>query len=252
MISSTPLFTQYKDSFLLYTFRHMERMLTCKSQSLTAILAAELTYMYNIASVITYKDVHDSEIEKLKEWALNLNQPTQMEQLIVEFEKKMIELNLRALIPKKYEYSYQTIWESIHFMAIIADDIVHNRKKLTFEFVTNQLRQIKTFYHNLFIKLHCVVCSTHYHNIKGVIIITIERLEICLNRERFGETIITVDDITSNNTTENVIMKYGVLYSTMVLHNHINEYKNIQLNIKPAVDAFKMKWNEYKQLLQLN
>ncbi|QWO71624.1 sulfhydryl oxidase [Orgyia pseudotsugata single capsid nuclopolyhedrovirus] len=252
MIPLTPLITKYKDSFLLYAFRHMDQMSKCQYPELTEILVSEMTYLYNIACIITFKEVYETEIEQLKNWALNLNKNLELEQMKLEFENKMVELNLRSFIPKDYTYSYETIWDTMHFMAIVIDDIIDDRQKLTFEFVMYHLHQMKTFYFNIFVKLQCIICRNHYQHIRGILIGGLERIEICLNRERYGEAVLTVDAITPDNITQNAIMKHGLLYLTMVLHDHINQYKYIQLNAKPSTKAFRMKWSHYKNKLELN
>ncbi|AIU41315.1 p33 [Sucra jujuba nucleopolyhedrovirus] len=251
MIPMTPLFLQYKDSFFLFTFRHLNRMRTLKSKHLANILATELTYLYNIACIITYKEVQETEIEELKQWVLSLDSDFDLEQMKIEFNDKMVSLNLRAFVPNNYTYTFKTIWDVIHFLAMLIDDMINCRQKLSYEFIVNHLRQMKAIYYNLFIKLDCALCRDHYLNVKGFIIAHIERLEICLNRERFGEPIVMVDEINTQNVNKNVLMRYGVLYATMLFHNHINEYKWIQRNMKPPADLFKMSWNEYKQFLQL-
>ncbi|QYC92723.1 P33 [Trabala vishnou gigantina nucleopolyhedrovirus] len=251
MIPLTPLLSQYKDSFFLYTFRHMDRIRTLKSKHLSKILATELTYLYNMACIITYKEVQESEVEQLINWVSNLDAKVDLEQIKLEFKDKMIELNLRAFVPNNYLYTFKTIWDVIHFLAIVIDDMVQNRQKLSYDILVNHLRQMKAIYYNLFFKLDCAMCRDHYLNIKGFIILNIERVEICLNRERFGEPIIMVDTITPKNTNRNELMSHGILYATMVFHNHINEYKWIQRNMKPPADMFKMEWSEYKKLLGL-
>ncbi|AKC91685.1 sox [Lambdina fiscellaria nucleopolyhedrovirus] len=251
MIPLTPLFAQYQDSFFLYTFRHLNKMRMIKSQHLVEIMATELTYLYNIACLIIYKDVQNEEIENLKTWALSLNDEFDLEHMKIAFAEKMKELNLRSFQPKSYDYKFSTIWDVIHFLALLIDDMVENRDKLTYSFVFNQLQQMKTFYYNLFSKLDCAVCRDHYIRIKGYLTLNIERLETCMNRERGGEPLEMVDDITSNNVTENVLMKHGTLYATMVFHNHINDYRYIQRNMLPPIKAFRMQWFEYKQMLGL-
>lgn len=251
MIPQSPLFTQYKDSFLLYTFRHLDRIRGSKSKQLSKILASELTYLYEIACLIAYKDVQNEEIEKLKQWSLELSHDFDLEQMKLLFREKVQELNLRSTQPKNYSYTFTTLWNTIHFLALLIDDMIANREKLTYDFITNHLRQMKTLYYNLFFKLDCAMCRDHYMTVKGYLIQTIERIELCLNRERFGEKIVMVDEITVQNINDNVLMKHGMLYTTMVFHNHINDYRWIQRNMKPPINFEKMKWSTYKTMLDL-
>ncbi|AGR56833.1 sulfhydryl oxidase [Hemileuca sp. nucleopolyhedrovirus] len=252
MIPLTPLYYKYIDSFFLYTFRYMNKIRTLESKDLITTLTSELTYLYNIASLIKYKEVQTYEIKQLIDWLTNLDANLDLEQIKLEFNDKIIELNLRAFQPKNYTYTFETIWNVIHFLALIIDDMFENRQNLTYEFVTYHLSQMKAIYYNLFFKLECAMCRDHYLNIKGFLIISIERMEICLNRERFGEHITMVEEIDIQNSTRNTLMRHGVLYSSMVLHNHINEYRWVQRKVKPPVDAFKMEWNQYKKMLGLN
>ncbi|AAY84015.1 ORF-84 peptide [Chrysodeixis chalcites nucleopolyhedrovirus] len=251
MIPLTPLFSRYKDSFFLYAFRHIDRIRTCQSREIAEILATELTYLYSIACVITYKDEQANEIEQLKNWALELPSTFDLQQMQVLFIEKTEELNLRAFQPKKYSYSFTTIWDTIHFLAIVVDDMIDSRDKLTYEIVTANLQQMKTIFYNLFFKLNCAMCREHYLGIKGFLIFSIERIEISLNREKFGEKIIMVDEITIKNSNQNTLMKHGTLYATMVFHNHINDYRYIQRNMMPVKHFERMTWAEYKKSLHM-
>lgn len=251
MIPQSALFAQYKDSFFLYTFRHLDRIRSSKSKQLARILATELTYLYEIACLIAYKDVQNNEIEQLKSWSLELSHDFDVEQMKIIFNEKMQELNLRSTQPKNYSYTFRTIWDTIHFLALLIDDMVTNRDKMTYEFITNQLRQMKTLYYNLFFKLDCAMCRDHYMSVKGYLIQAIERIELCLNRERFGEKITMVNEINMSNVNDNSLMKHGMLYTTMVFHNHVNDYRWIQRNMKPPINFEKMKWATYKSLLEL-
>jgi Baculovirus P33 len=252
MIPQTPLFLQYKDSFFLYAFRHLDRLRSCKSRQLANILATELTYLYNIACLVTYKDVQIEEIEQLKEWALTLSPELDLEQIKILFKEKMQELNLRGTQPKNYTYTFSTIWDTIHFLSLIIDDMTRTRKNMNFDFLTTQLRHMKTLFYNLFFKLDCAMCRDHYLTVKGYLIQEIERIEICLNRERFGEILTYVDEITVDNKNLNVLMKHGMLYTSMVFHNHINDYRWVQRNMKPIDSYERMEWLKLKNSLKLD
>lgn len=251
MIPLTPLFSQYRDSFFLYAFRHMNRIRIENSKQLANILSSELTYLYNIACLITYKDVQPVEVEEIKKWTLSLDKSFDVERMRILFNHKMEELNLRAPQPKNYSYTFTTIWDTIHFMALLADDMVNNREKLTYDVVAFHLKQIKVFFYNLFLKLDCAICRDHYINIKGNLIFYVERIETCLHREKYGEDVVWVDEITPSNASKNVLMKHGMLYTTMVFHNHVNDYKWIQRNTKPPKNTERMEWSKYKELLEL-
>lgn len=249
----TPLFSRYKDSFLLYAFRHIDTIRVCKSKQLAKILASEMTYLYNIACIITYKDVQENEIEELKKWVLELPDTFDLQQMQILFIAKTEELNLRAFQPRDYNYSFTTVWDTIHFLCLIIDDMVNEKDSLDYKTITTNLLQMKAIFYNLFLQLECALCRDHYITVKGYIIFHIERIEVCLNREQYGEKIVFVDEITTRNETNNVLMRYGMLHASMVFHNHINEYKYIQKKIQPPLSGNnKMKWNEYKNLLEIN
>nr|QNN89357.1 ORF62 [Spilarctia obliqua nucleopolyhedrovirus] len=90
-------------------------------------------------------------------------------------------------------------------------------------------------------------------NVKGYIIYHIERIELALDRERYGAPIIFTNSYCNNmierecqeeqNATDqvaksatesmvpsNVLMKNLMAYVSMMFHNHINDYKWIQRN----------------------
>ncbi|QEI03678.1 P33 [Rachiplusia nu nucleopolyhedrovirus] len=252
MVILSPLFSRYKDSFLLFAFRHLDRMRLCRPKQLADILATEMTYLYNIACIITYKDVQEKEIEELKQWVLQLPDTFDLTQMQILFTAKTEELNLRAFQPRDYNYSFTTVWDTIHFLCIIIDDMVNDREALGYKIVTTNLSQLKAIFYNLFLQLECALCRDHYITVKGFLILQIERIEWCLNREQYGEKIVFVDEITTRNETQNVLMRHGMLYASMVFHNHINEYKYVQRKMQPPVNFDKMKWNEYKKLLDIN
>ncbi|AKN80658.1 P33, Sulfhydryloxidase [Perigonia lusca single nucleopolyhedrovirus] len=233
----------------------MDRIRMVKSKHLASILSTELTYLYTIASLITYKEVQEHEITQLTEWAMRLEDGSDLEHLKIIYHDKLNELNLRAFEPKNYSYTFTTLWNVIHFMALIADDMFINRDKMTYEHITYHLNQIKTIYYNMFSKLDCAMCRDHYLNVKGQLIFNIEKMTICLNKERFGDKCtLVMAEITDkdNEYDNNILMKYNTLHATMVFHNHVNEYKWVQRNMKPPNNAFRMKWSEYKKLLELN
>ncbi|QED40602.1 P33 [Chrysodeixis includens nucleopolyhedrovirus] len=252
MIALTPLFSRYKDSFLLYAFRHLDRMRVCRHKQLAEILSTEMTYLYNIACIITYKDVQEKEIEDLKKWVLQLPDTFDLEQMQVLFTAKTEELNLRAFQPRDYNYSFTTVWDTIHFLCMIIDDMVNNRNTVGYKTLTNNLSQLKAIFYNLFLQLECALCRDHYITVKGFLIFNIERIETCLNQEQHGDKIVFVNEITVKNETQNVLMRNGMLYASMVFHNHINQYKYVQQKIQPPTHLHKMKWNEYKKLLEIN
>nr|ANS70981.1 protein p33 [Lymantria dispar multiple nucleopolyhedrovirus] len=254
MIPLTPLLAEYKNSYFLYAFRHLDRMRSVKSKHLADILASESTYLYDIASLISYREVQRTEVNRLTQWAKSADAALNLEQFKLLFEEKIVELNLRAFQPRDYSYTFKTIWDVIHFLALIIDDMTLNRQKdISHESMLNNLQAFKTIYYNLFFKLDCAMCRDHYLNVKGYLIMSVERIEIAFNRERAGEAVVWTDESPSSNDSlaENRLMRYGILYATMAFHNHINDYRWVQRNVKPPSNHERMTWTKLRKALAL-
>ncbi|AXS67737.1 p33 [Cryptophlebia peltastica nucleopolyhedrovirus] len=251
MIPPSLLLSRYRNSFLLHLFRHLDRIRTSKSKQLTKILCTELTYLYELACIITYKDIQKYEIDEIKKWVLSLDAAFDLEHMKVIFQEKMVELNLRAFQPNDYTYTFTSIWDFIHFLSLLVDDMVNNRDKLKHDQIINHIRQIKAIYYNLFFVLNCPMCRDHYLSVKGFMIVALERIEIAMHKEKFGNKILLINDIVPANVTKNILMKYGTLYSSMAFHNHINDYRFVQRNISPPANLEKMDWEHYKSLLNI-
>ena len=229
-----------------------------------------------------YKDVQKYEVQQLIEWAANAPPDIDLQQFRIEFMDKTAELNLRSCQPKSFTYTFTTIWDTIHFLSLIIDDMVSTRDKSSSDFVTQQLKTMKVLFYNIFFILQCAVCRDHYMNVKGYIIYHIESIELALEKERYGapitftecycekmieETRQDIQDVdgpptkrvrltdTFNHvdltTFPNVLMKNLMAYVSMTFHNHINDYKWIQRNKKPPAHHERMTWEQYKKLLNI-
>ncbi|QBC76044.1 sulfhydryl oxidase [Neophasia sp. alphabaculovirus] len=282
MIPLTPLFSRYKDSFLLYSFRLIDLLRASKSAHLTKLLSLQATYLYHFACLMKYKDVQKYEVQQLIEWAANAPPDIDLQQFRIEFMDKTAELNLRSCQPKSFTYTFTTIWDTIHFLSLIIDDMVSTRDKSSSDFVMQQLKTMKVLFYNIFFILQCAVCRDHYMNVKGYIIYHIELIELALERERYGapitfsefycEKIIEdarqdIQDLegqptkrarladtfehADSTTPPNVLMKNLMAYVSMTFHNHINDYKWIQRNKKPPAHHERMTWEQYKKLLNI-
>lgn len=265
MIPLTPLFSRYKDSYLLYSFRLLDLLRASKSTHLTKLLSSQATYLYHFACLIKYKDVHKYEVQQLIEWATNASPDIDLQQFRIEFMDKTAELNLRSCQPKSFTYSFTTIWDTIHFLCLIIDDMVVTRERSSLDLVTQQLKIMKVLFYNIFFILHCAMCRDHYMNVKGYIIYHIERLELALDKERYGTPITFTEEkgeeggeqrnLESVNKiggeSSNVLMKNLMTYIGMTFHNHINEYKWIQRNQKPPPHQELVTWDQYKKSLNL-
>ncbi|QDL56964.1 P33 [Dione juno nucleopolyhedrovirus] len=263
MIPLTPLFSRYKDSYLLYAFRLIDLLRASKSAHLTKLLSSQATYLYHFACLIKYKDVQKYEVQQLIEWATNASPDIDLQQFRVEFMDKTSELNLRSCQPKSFMYTFTTIWDTIHFLSLIIDDMVLTREKSSLELVAQQLKIMKVLFYNIFFILQCAMCRDHYMNVKGYIIYHIERIELALDKERYGTPINFTNsyceqdaeparqETDSNLSPPNVLMKNLMAYVSMTFHNHINEYKYIQRNQKLPVHQERMTWEQYKKSLNL-
>ncbi|AAQ91695.1 unknown [Choristoneura fumiferana DEF multiple nucleopolyhedrovirus] len=258
MIPVTPLFSRYKDSFLLYSFRLIDLLRASKSAHLTKLLSLQATYLYHFACLMKYKDVQKYEVQQLIEWAANAPPDIDLQQFRIEFMDKTAELNLRSCQPKSFTYTFTTIWDTIHFLSLIIDDMVSTRDKSSSDFVTQQLKTMKVLFYNIFFILQCAVCRDHYMNVKGYIIYHIELIELALDAERHGTPITFTDlyceeaqAVNSAAPPPNVLMKNLMAYISMTFHNHINDYKWIQRNKKPPAQHERMIWEQYKKLLNI-
>ncbi|AGR56952.1 P33 [Choristoneura occidentalis alphabaculovirus] len=270
MIPLTPLFSRYKDSYLLYAFRLIDLLRASKSAHLTKLLSSQATYLYHFACLIKYKDVQKYEVQQLIEWAANASPNMDLQQFRIEFMDKTAELNLRSCQPKSFMYTFTTIWDTIHFLSLIIDDMMITREKSSLDLVAQQLKTMKVLFYNIFFILQCAMCRDHYMNVKGYIIYHIERLELALDKERYGTPIIFTEFYCEETAEQaqdlvgakavnekdvgespNMTMKNLMAYVSMTFHNHINEYKWIQRNQKSPVHQERMTWHQYKKLLNL-
>lgn len=232
-------------------------MRSSKSTHLTKLLSSQATYLYHFACLMTYKDVQRYEVQQLIEWAINASPDIDLQQFRIEFIDKTTELNLRSCQPKSFTYNFTTIWDTIHFLSIIIDDMIETRDKNSIDLITQQLKTMKILFYNIFFILNCAMCRDHYMNVKGFIIYHIEILEIALDKEKYGNSITFVDtypqenilNVASESNETNVVMKHLMAYVSMCFHNHINDYRWIQRNKKPPIHHEKMSWSEYKKML---
>nr|3P0K_A Chain A, sulfhydryl oxidase [Autographa californica nucleopolyhedrovirus] len=257
-IPLTPLFSRYKDSYLLYSFRLIDLLRASKSTHLTKLLSSQATYLYHFACLMKYKDIQKYEVQQLIEWAINASPDMDLQQFRIEFMDKTTELNLRSCQPKSFTYTFTTIWDTMHFLSLIIDDMVYTRDKSSLDFVMQQLKTMKVLFYNVFFILQCAMCRDHYMNVKGFIIYHIELIEIALDKEKYGTDITFVDSYQQETAgadvavvSNNMLMKNLMAYVSMTFHNHINDYKWIQRNKKPPAHYERMTWGEYKKLLNL-
>jgi len=252
MIPISPLFNRYKDSYLLFLFRFLDLTRVSLSKDLSNILYHEVIYMYQIGSLVVYKTVKERDLDELFDWFRNLSSEKSLENVKSMYEEKMNILNLKEMCPYNYTFTFTTIWDTIHFLCIIVDDLVMSRNKYTFDFVKHNLQNIKSIFFNMFIILMCPVCANHYLQVKGFLISELEHIEISLYRESQGEPIIFQEEETRSISTKNVLLTNHMLYKSMVFHNRVNGYRPIQRNYDKLNNFKRMDWNRYKNELNMH
>ncbi|UZE89739.1 P33/sulfhydryloxidase [Parapoynx stagnalis nucleopolyhedrovirus] len=258
MITRTPLFSRYEDSFLLYSFQTLNLLRSLKSSHLTKLLSSQATYLYHFACLTKYKYIQKYEVQQLIEWAVGTSPQTSPSQFHIEFIDKTNVLNLRSCQPKSSNFTFTTIWDTIHFLSLIIDDMVQTRKDNNIEIIIDQLQSMKALFYNVFLMLNCSVCRDHYMITKGVLILPIELIIKALNKEKNGLEITFVDynyveneNIDSATIGKNILKKNLMIRTSMDYHNHINDFKWIQQNTKPPTHYKPMLWEEYKMQLSI-
>lgn len=209
--------------------------------------------------MIKYKYIQTYEVQQLIEWAVRISPQTSLSQFRIEFIDKTNELNLRSCQPKSFNFTFTTIWDTIHFLSLIIDDMVQVRDGNSNEFVIEQLNTMQVLFYNMFFMLDCPVCRDHYVKTMGFLMLPIESIIKALNYEKKGKEIVFVDfNYVENENNENisknpknVLKKNLMIHTSMDYHNHVNDYKWIQRNMDPPVQHKPMLWDDYKTLLSI-
>jgi hypothetical protein len=190
-------------------------------------------------------------VQQLIEWAASLSPQMSFSQFRIEFIDKTNELNLRSCQPKSFNYTFTTIWDTIHFFSLIIDDMVQMREGNGTELIIEQLKTMEVLFYNIFFMLDCPVCRDHYVKTMGYLILPIELIIKALNYEKEGKEIVFVDSIDNydNENDKNLLKKNLMICSSMDYHNHINDFKWFQRKMKIPLQYKRMSWNEYKTLL---
>jgi Baculovirus P33 len=231
----------------------MDKIRTLPARQLAETQTEEVTYMYHIACLITYHDPQEKEIEQLRQWLLTLSPNMTLAQMKTHFEEKMEELNLRAVVPKNYSYTFTTIWDVIHFLCMLVDDMVDRRDELDLGVIVHQIKLIKAFLYNLFASLNCAMCRNHYMTTQGFNVVYLERIEIALNRDKHGDPLVLVDEpvVDTAESKGNVLFRHCALYATFQFHNHVNAYRWVQRDRPPPADMPSLSWSALTEALNL-
>lgn len=221
------------------------------ADKLKNLLYAEVKFLYSLNCLLVYKETRSTEIEALLQWTHSLNEDLKLEEVKDMYINKLQELKLSQLDPQKYLFSFTTIWDAIHLLAYLGDEMVLKREQLENEVVMLYFKNLKWVFYNVFIILFCPKCARHYLTV-DVFPYEIERIEVALYREKLGEPLILVNEETRIMATKNYLLTNHLLYKSMQFHNHVNSYRPIQSNAPDMNDFQRMEWSVYKTMLGLH
>lgn len=249
-IKTTPTLERYKTSYGLFVYRMLDMARVAPSAEIKQVLINEAKFLYGLMCSLTYNDSKSAEIDALIKWGTNLGTDIKLDQFKDMYVQKLTELRLPDMIPPRFVFSFSTIWDSIHLMCYIADVMVLNRHKYTYEQVTTCISNFKWVFYNMFIILFCPVCAKHYLTV-DTFPFEFEQVQVALFRESLGEPLVLVNEINRNQSQKNILYKYHLLYKSMLFHNHINSYRPIQHKNNQLNDFQRMDWSLYTTLLNI-
>ncbi|AER41514.1 P33 [Epinotia aporema granulovirus] len=249
-ITTTPTLERYKTSFCLFVYRMLDMARVAPSDEIKQVLINESKFLYGLMCSLKYNDSKSAEIDALIKWGVNLGTDIKLDQYKDMYVQKLTELRLLEMIPTRFVFSFSTIWDSIHLMCYIADVIVLNRHKYTYEHVSVCISNFKWVFYNMFIILFCPVCAKHYLTV-DTFPFEFEQVQVALFKESLGEPLVLVNEINRNQAQKNILHKYHLLYKSMLFHNHINNYRPIQHKNNQLNDFQRMDWNLYTTLLNI-
>lgn len=232
----------------MFVFRMLDLARVAPSSELRTVLDKEVIYLYGLLSLLVYGDTRDKNVRALVDWAGSVGSDIRLEVFKDMYLERIRQLDLQKLEPNKFVFSFSTIWDSLHLMCLMGDDVVSNRHQYEPEAVSSCIRNLKWVFYNVFIILFCPVCARHYLTVDSFPY-EIERVEVALYREKMGEPLQLVEEINRNQSHKNLLYKNNLLYKSMMFHNHINSYRPIQHKNDELNDFQKMDWTLFKSLL---
>ncbi|ACH69455.1 p33 [Trichoplusia ni granulovirus LBIV-12] len=250
MLTYTPLVKRYINSFQLFNFRMLDMIRVAPAEKLKNLLYSEVKFLYHLNCLIVYKESRSTDVDALLQWFQSLNADLKLEDIKDLYINKLQELKLSQLDPQKYLFSFTTIWDAIHLMAYMGDEMVIKRDQLPHESVMAFFKNLKWVFYNIFIILFCPKCARHFLTV-DIFPYEIERVEVALYREKLGEPLIIVQEETRSMAAKNYLLSYHLLYKSMLFHNHVNNYRPIQSNSPDMNNYQRMEWNVYKNMLGL-
>ncbi|AKN80742.1 P33; sulfhydryloxidase [Diatraea saccharalis granulovirus] len=251
MLIETQTVIRYKHSFSLLVYRLLDMVRMAPSSEIQLVLKKEVKFLYGLLCLIVYNESYEENITALVEWAAGLGSDIKLDTFKIMFIEKLNQIHLRDLEPKNFLFTFSTIWDTIHFLCMIGDDIVMNRHLYDLDEVWRYIRNLKWVFYNVFIVLFCPICAKHYLTINNFPY-EFERVEVALYREKMGEPIQFVDEIKRNQSHKNLLFNNYLLYKSMLFHNHVNSYRPIQ-HVNDELNQFqRMEWPILKNLLGIN
>lgn len=248
MIVETPTVKKYKQSFVLFLFRMLDLIRMAPTVKLQEVLKKEVIFLYDIYCLLIDKQNYESEVNYLILWASTLGVDIKLDVFKDMYSTQLNNMDLQDLVPQSFLFSFTTIWDSIHLMSMVTDNIIYNRTNYTIDKVMDCVKNIKWFFYNIFIILFCPLCARHYLTVNNFPY-EVERIEVALYREKQGEPLQFVEELNCNQNNKNVLLKHHLLYKSMEFHNHVNNYRPIQHGNNELNNFQRMSWSIYKTLL---
>lgn len=217
------------------------------SADLQTILEKEIKFLYGMLSLLIRGNMEREKIDIIVTWASKLGADIQLNVYETMYVERLKQIDLEEFIPSKFLFSFSVIWDSIHLLCLIADDIIINRELYESEMVSAYIRNLKWVFYNMFVILFCPVCARHFLTI-DTFPFEFERIEVALFREKNGEPIVLAEEEKrEHKNNQNFLYKYNLLYKSMIFHNHVNNYRAIQQNNKELNNFQRMEWTLYKK-----
>nr|ANY57595.1 PlxyGVORF76 protein [Plutella xylostella granulovirus] len=247
----TPTYIRYKNSFKLFIFRMLDMTRMAPAAELQSVICEEVKFLYHLICILEFQDNKNTQIDALISWCVNLGTDIKLDIVKDMYMEKLKQLNLQDLDPVKYNFSFPVIWDSIHYMCLLADEIVLYRKNYDIDLVIKTIDNFKWVFYNVFIILFCPTCSRHYLTVDNFPY-EFEKVQVALYKEKMGEELILVEEETRNMSIKNYLLTNQLLYKSMLFHNHVTNYKPIQHKNDELLNLPKMEWSIYKKLLAIN
>jgi hypothetical protein len=248
MLVETPTLKRYKGSFALFNFRILDMARMAPAKELQGVLVKEVKFLYHLMCVTVYGDSREESVGKLSDWATNLGSDLKLEVFKDMYGGMLKDLGLTELEPPQYVFSFTTIWDAIHYMCLLGDEMVAERESYDPDSIRLSVKNLKWVFYNIFIILFCPMCARHFLTI-DTFPYEVEKVEVALYREKMGEPLVLAQELTRSVATKNVLLTHHLLYQSMLFHNHVNGYRPIQQNNDTLNKFQRMDWGVYKTLL---